>query len=284
MIKNFFFRYISPQTGWVMICCLVISGCWGCAFRDISSSLPEDLPPINGYTKILLSETMEKNQDILTAKGKGWLTIKSRKLASRFRIIWAARMPHDLRITLLDSGHPVETLIANETRIHFFSHTGAHKPHTGSIQSKELRYFFPVNIPMEHIVRLFLGKIPIYDMPPTRSFLPEYGMEYSTAIITENLKKDPGPQYAYAQDLEQQLVWDTRADISRIRISRTAGILKKTNTFLYQIDFGQWFAAGRYRFPGLVEISNSKEENLTISITELQPNIPVAPSIFEIPQ
>ncbi len=279
MTKSTFFRNRLIQMRWFMVCGLSVLALWGCASQGMSPSTQPELPPINAYTRNLLSQTIEKNQHILTARGKGWLTIKSRKIKSRFRIIWMTRMPHDLRITLLDAGHPVETLVTNGTQIHFFSHTGSHKPYTTDADSKDLRYFFPVDIPMDHIVRLFSGKIPIYDLPPTRSFLPEPGMEYSTAVITE----DSNTKTNGRQNLEQRLIWDTRANIQQISISKKSELLNKSKK-LYQTNFNQWMPTERYKIPSLMEISNPRGERLTIKITELEPNIPVSPSIFELTQ
>ncbi|MCA1795126.1 MAG: hypothetical protein LC660_14885 [Desulfobacteraceae bacterium] len=60
------------------------------------------------------------NQEIQTSKGTGKVRLESPDGVQTYQIAWAARAPDRVRITFTASGHPVETIAADGSRVTFY--------------------------------------------------------------------------------------------------------------------------------------------------------------------
>ncbi len=255
----------------------------GCAFRIPRNQMQKKQPvslSMEEYPRSLLQEALEWNQAISTARGKGWLTINSQRLKARFRMIWAARNQSQspgrtkpqARLTLLDAGLPIETILFNGEKNPLSSQKPPRKVRARAsarnITNGNIRHFFPVDVPVQHIIRLLLGQLPISDFIRAKStFHGGADSKMPVSIITEN---DTGYQ--------QTITWNPQGLVARIGMETSSG------NMIYTITFSRWKQIGQYRIPYRVTVGNPKGESMVLDITRITPDVPVTSSVFELPQ
>lgn len=278
-------RVLIHSPGWFLLTAMV---CWaglclsGCVVpmqkkRPVSLFMEE-------YPRSLLQQAMEWNQGISTVRGKGWLTIHSQKFKGRFRMIWAARnqgqgpgqnqnrAKPQARLTLLDAGLPIETMIFNGEKKSLPSPGISRNVRAGAsvrnITNRNIGYFFPVDVSVEHIIRLLLGQLPISDFFRAKStFHGEPDSKMSVSVITEN----------DADQVQQHITWNPQGRIDKIRMETFSG------NMIYIITFSRWKQIGQYRIPYRVTVGNPKGESMVLDITWITPDVSVTSSVFELP-
>jgi outer membrane lipoprotein-sorting protein len=134
--------------------------CSGCAAIDFKGK--QDVKAYN-----LAEQIRNSNKDIKTSKGIGKITIQEtiggKPMATEFKIAWVAEPPSRIRVTLLSSGFPVETIVSNEKSITLFSHTGKHDLKTYNIKNPSLKDILLIPVKVEDVILLLSGQTPIKD-------------------------------------------------------------------------------------------------------------------------
>ena len=100
------------------------------------------------------------NRDLLSCRGIGWLRISDGEKKEKFRIAFAVSMPDKIRLTLMISGLPVETIIANGKKIIFLSHTKKHKLYKIDSPNPSLAGIISIPVKVQDIIALLSGRIP----------------------------------------------------------------------------------------------------------------------------
>lgn len=151
-MKNRLCGVFSPLiflgTGFIFL--LVISGC--------TPLKPQTDPTLDKKASLLAKSTRSLNQDILSSKGTGWVEVTTHQRKDKFKLAWAAQAPNRLRITLLVSGHPVETIVATGEHVTFISHTGEHPPHTTLSSDPDLEKFIQIPMKLSGLTALQIGR------------------------------------------------------------------------------------------------------------------------------
>ncbi len=272
------FHIHSPGTALLgIMICLSVFFLPGCAARR-----PLPIAPsfsMEEYPRSLLRQAMEWNRDIVTARGKGWLTIDSPEIRARFRMIWAAgvqtrnqtgtQKKAQARITLLEAGLPVETIIINPDKQPLPDSVFSRARRAGTsrirkVTNRNAKYFFPVDVPVEHIVRLLLGQIPLASFVRAESSFHGPDTASPVAIITED----------QAQDLQQKITWNDQGIIQQIRMETPSRAMS------HGITFSLWKQNGQYRIPHRITMVNEKGERMVLSITALKPNASIKSWVF----
>ncbi len=203
------------------------------------------------------------NQDITSSKGTARVRLETSTGVQTYQIAWAARAPDRVRITFTVSGHPVETVVADGTRVTFISHTGRHKPHTPASNDPDLEPYTRVPVRLSDLITLLLGQIPVKKFDDAW-FLP----------------RDPsrirlGRKFS---SLSQELVLQADDTIKVLRL------LNKEGAARYEIAFHAFGTMGAYTIPVHMTITSGKLLKAHIRITRFWPNIPVKESVFRLTQ
>jgi hypothetical protein len=245
-------------TGFIFL--FVISGC--------TPLKPQTDPTLDKKANLLAKDTRSLNQDILSSKGTGWVEITTHQMTThprkdKFKLAWAAQAPNRLRITLLMSGHPVETIVATGEHVTFISHTGEHPPHTTLSSDPDLERFIQVPMKLSGLIALLLGRIPLEDFDnawfePNKNTLPP-------VILTQNFKSTRQQLYVDEQNQVQRLV-----------------SLSRDNTPLYDITYLDYQTHGQSRIPATLLIQNVAGRQILLSLTRFIPNPPIKESVFRL--
>lgn len=135
---------------------IFLSGCAAINFKNKHDNLAYDFA----------TEIRKTNSEIKSSKGLGWLKIKARNSENsdtHFKIAWVAEPPDKIRITILSSGFPLETVVYNGAKISIFSHTGKHSLKTYNVKNPSLKEILSIPVNIHDIILLLSGKIPIRD-------------------------------------------------------------------------------------------------------------------------
>ena len=110
----------------------------------------------------LMTRVTEQNKAILTSRGMADVTLIHEGQTQYYRMAWIARYPHHLRMTLLTSGIPIETIASDGQKVTFVSHTGTHAPHTLNRTDPSLASLISLPVRPSHIIALVTGRIPAF--------------------------------------------------------------------------------------------------------------------------
>ena len=116
----------------------------------------KDLKAIQAADKV-----RQFNQEIITSRGTGNLFLTRNGQTETYRMAWVAKWPDCLRMTLLSSGIPLETIAADGKTLTFVSHTGRHSPHTMNQPNPSLKPILSLPVKVKDIIALLTGKIPL---------------------------------------------------------------------------------------------------------------------------
>ena len=214
----------------------------------------------------IMNRAQTFNSDLTTSKGTGRLELTRGLKTEHYKLAWAAKAPNQLRMTLLMSGHPVETIAANGRTVTFVSHTGSHKPHSTASADPDLNSYIDIPVRLSEMVRLFLGQIPV------RSW---------NRAWTETDAQDPKqPDTVFASarfsSKIQEISLDENGNIVCFRL------LDKNRNIIFSIRYSQFFERNGFILPGKFTIKDKVGREIKISFKNLIPNIPVKESVFRL--
>ncbi len=248
--------FFSSNVGTIILLCIVILTGPGCARLGLQMGKSSD-----PRAEEIIHRTHDFNAQITTSKGTGELTLTQGLRNEKYKIAWAAQSPNRLRMTLLISGHPVETIAATGQWVTFVSHTGAHNPHSAVSADPDLNPYINIPLRLSELVSLLLGKVP--ERPFDRAWiLPE-------APNTVLASKSFTPQI-------QEWVTDKNGITTRYRV------LDKEMNVIFQIRYSRFFKQDKFTFPGLITIKDAQHRGMEISLKNIIPNIPVKESVFRL--
>lgn len=208
----------------LLTCALVIAGgLAGCAVKK-----PVTDPAMDKKAGALAVKAREFNSAITTSKGTGRLELTGGGRKESFRIAWAAKAPDRLRLTLMASGHPVETIAADGKKVTFISHTGRHSPHTTLSADPDLDAYIGVPVHLSEMVAILLGRIPAREfdrawMVPGRERVIHTNKRYGSRI--------------------QELAVDDRDRISHSRL------LDRSRALIFGMEISTWSEKNGFDLP-----------------------------------
>ena len=209
----------------------------------------------------IISRIRRCNAQITTSKGTGELTLIRGLAVEKYKTAWAAQSPNRLRMTLLMSGHPVETIASTGQWVTFVSHTGTHKPHSAVSTDPDLSRYMGIPLRLSELVGLLLGKVP--QRPFDRAW---------------TLPERPDTVFASQSFTSQIQEWVTNENevITRYRV-----LDKKMNP-IFGIGFSEFFQRDDFNLPGRITIEKGGQRIMEISLKNIMPNIPVKESVFRL--
>lgn len=250
---------INPAPLYRFILCLVfLFAVLGCAPQS-----PTLDPALNKKAENALRKIRLTNQNITAAKGLGWIKIKTGQHVLKYKIAWAAVSPDKIRISLLMSGHPIETVAADGKNVTFISHTGSHKPYKTFSNDPDMERFIKVPVKLSDLISLLLGHIPLmkHDLV--------YFSPKDPALKTLILKKTLG-------GLRQKISLNDDDLPSEIK---TTGIEGQT---LYRMMIFSYTSFNHDAIPAVVHLFDAKQREIILTITTFQANPVIKPSVFRL--
>ncbi|MBU1169863.1 MAG: hypothetical protein KKD44_09910 [Proteobacteria bacterium] len=134
---------------------LLVFSLGGCALT--SRSIPSYDP---GIAEIL-ARVENRNQTVLTLNGLGGITISDNAQATRYRLAWAAAVPDRIRMIVLFSGKPMESIVYDGHDLSIQSHTNAHELYKKRTKNPDLEKLTTLPLRTEQIIGFLSGRIPI---------------------------------------------------------------------------------------------------------------------------
>ncbi len=209
----------------------------------------------------LCTTAQKVNAHIKTSKGTGWIAIKTKETAQTFRIVWAAALPDRIRMTLLLSGLPVETMIATGHCLIFVSHTGRHQIHTIHSKDPDLKKYLNLGVKLSDIISVLLGRLPVTSFDDAY-YLPDDPL-FHTIVLSNAFDGQ-----------RQHLHFDNDMNIDRISRTNTRG------QHLYEIRLGDCLSRDFGRLCTKIEVRDKTGRELTMMITKFAANPEIKASAF----
>lgn len=239
----------------IIFCMLFLSGC---------GMLSPQMDPILSTRALEIADRIRSvNQDIQSCKGTGWLYLRNGSRKETFRLAFAARPPDRIRLTLLASGHPVETVLADGQKVTLISHTGQHKTATYSVKNPSLEKFFSIPVNMSDIIQLLSGQIPV------REFNRAGFISETDETVLIKLRKNNFSN-------KQLLAIEAGKSPSMLRRLDAGG------NPLFTVYFNQFTRFESRIIAANFSIQDESGRTAEIVITSFQPDIPVNDAIFRL--
>ena len=229
---------------------------WGCAAvtpRPDSSDAQR--------AKALITRAKEMNAAVATSKGTARLTLAEGHRKQRYKMAWAAQSPRRLRLTLLMSGHPIETIAASGDWVKFVSHTGRHKPHSAVSVDPDLEPYINIPVRLSEMISLLLGQVPVRPFDRAWTLPDQTRLVMASKQFTSHI---------------QEIRFDDQGRVTRYRL------LDKDNALVYGIWYNDFKPFGEHVLPGALTIADRSGRTLDLTVSTLIPNAPVKESIFRL--
>jgi len=258
-----YLRYGSPRCIWgsgfgfiiILLFTVILTGP-GCALLGYPFGEQTD-----SHAEDIINHVQTFNAQISTSKGTGELMLTRGFRKEKYKIAWAAQAPNRLRMTLLISGHPVETIASTGQWVTFVSHTGAHKPHSAVSTDPDLGPYINIPLRLSELVSLLLGKMP--ERPFDRAWV---------------LPEKPGTVFAsqsFSSEIQEWLINESGRAI-RYRV------LDEDKNMIFGIWYSQFFKRDNFIIPGVITIKNWEQGVIKISMKNIMPNIHIKESVFRL--
>lgn len=246
-----------------LICAVCLAGC--------AMPRPQTDPVLDRTAWQSAARLQAWNQEIKSSKGTARVRLETSSGVQSYQIAWAAQTPDRVRITFTVSGHPVETVVADGSKVTFISHTGQHKPHTPASDDPDLEPYTRVPVRLSDLITLLLGRIPVKKFDDAW-FLPHELFHIRLGRKHSSLSQELVLQ---AHDAIDHNLDDT---IKALRL------LDKEGKARYEIAFHAFDTMGPYTVPVHMTIISGKHLKAHIRITRFWPNIPVKKAVFRLTQ
>ncbi len=203
------------------------------------------------------------NNNIRSFNGIGWLYISGRRQQKeKYRIAFAALVPDKIRLTLMISGLPVETIIADGKKMIFVSHTGKHKIYKINDPDPSLAKIISIPVKIKDIIALLSGRIPLKDFD-----YAYYLKKEKSKGNTLMLNKKRGGEI-------QKIISDAKEFV------RQYELFDNKQHLIYSISYGYFKNFGQFQIPQKINLMDRSGRKIDLEITGYNANIPVKDSVF----
>lgn len=233
--------------------CLVflISGCATTKERP----LPSD-PKIQA----ILLDMEKQNSSLKTFNGQGSITITELSKTKSYRLAWAAAIPDRIRLIVLFSGQPIETVAADGEHLYLKSHTGSHVPITRRRKNPSLEPFIGLPLTTNQITLYLSGKVPI----PDYKKIQLDKMTDSTGSVLSFYKNE--------ETVVQQVFLDENSKVLSYEITENAKAR-------YRVNIEKSGSEDNLIFPTTISVVQG-ERSCLITVEKTTPNPELPPETF----
>lgn len=131
---------------------LVFSGCATVKIQPV---------PVDSATREALRLIENQNTGLKTFNGQGAISITEPSKMSSYRLAWAGESPERIRLIILFSGTPVETVASDGEYLYLKSHRGSHSPIKRKKKNPSLEPYISLPLTTDQIICYLSGRIPI---------------------------------------------------------------------------------------------------------------------------
>ena len=222
---------------------------------------PNTDPSRDAKARAMVMAVREQNAEIATTKGSGQLDLEMGRTRERFRMAWAAQGPDRLRLTLLASGHPVETIAASGEWVSIVSHTGRHTPHHTASTDPDLTPYIGMPVRLSDMVTLLLGRFPL--QPFDRAwFVPGSVDRVRTSRSFSGRV--------------QEISFDDKGRVAAI------SLLDRDEALVYQIDYTEYQTIEGRVLPKRIFLTTASGRTHDIRLLRILPNAVIKPAVFRL--
>ncbi|SMC92200.1 hypothetical protein SAMN02746065_11548 [Desulfocicer vacuolatum DSM 3385] len=240
----------------VLLLCLCLGT--GCSFLDKKPA--KDIKARHMATKV-----QDTNRDIVTSRGTGNLILTRNEKTEHYRMAWVAQWPLCLRMTLLSSGIPVETIAANGKSVTLVSHTGQHAPHTINRANPSLVKIISLPVRLGEIIALLTGKIPLRG---SENVIWQRDGDTASTLIFKNWMGAPTEKIFLNKNRQVVDYWQ----------------LASGGPPAIKLHFDEFKSFNGYTIAGKTIFTDNRNRKLVLEITAFAPNISLKnkPQIFHL--
>jgi len=231
--------------------------------QSCSSLRPDTKPTLDKQALHRSKEAQSFNKHITAAKGTAWATLETGTKHEKFKIAWGVVFPNKIRMTLLVSANPVETIIATGEKITFISHTGRHSRNTYHSKDPDMEKYIHVPIKMSEMILILLGRFPVKD------FDDAWFSPGDTSLSTTVLKQK-------WRGAKQYIHFNDKKNIDRLLLEDYTGQL------IYKAVIKAYKKFGSDNIPAKLEIQDINNRKLTLEITNFIANPTIKESLFQL--
>ncbi len=211
----------------------------------------------------LLNHIKSINKELVFIKGKAWITLKDGEQKTRFRAVWAATLPDKIRMTLLASGLPVETLVADGKTVTLLSHTGSHSTKRINSANPSLKKITGIGIKLTDFIALTAGRPPISKQVYPKELLTD---ERQTILL---LRKKWGGS-------SEKIIVDPNNNVT------TYQRLNAQNKAFYTVSFLKPTRIEKYELPFKTIIKDHQDRVVIFETTDFQTDIPIKETVYSL--
>lgn len=230
---------------------LLISGC---------ATTKEKPVPSDPKIQVILLDMEKQNNSLKTFNGQGSITITELSKTKSYRLAWAAAIPDRIRLIVLFSGQPIETVAADGDNLYLKSHTGSHVPITRRRKNPSLEPFIGLPLTTNQITCYLSGKVPI----PDYKKIQLDKMTGSTGSILSFYKNE--------ETVVQQVFLDENNKILSYEITESAKAR-------YRVNIEKSGAENNLIFPTTINVVQG-ERSCLITVEKTTPNPELPPETF----
>ncbi len=205
------------------------------------------------------------NHDILTSRGTGNLSLIRNGKTETYRMAWVAKWPLHLRLTLLSSGIPVETIAADGESVTLVSHTGQHAPHTINRPNPSLVRIISLPVKLGEIIALLTGKIPLKG---SEDVIWQVGKKNTSKLVFKNWMGTPTEKIVLNENNQVIEYWQLAPGVPPT----------------IKLRFDEFKCFDKYTIAGNTIFTDSQGRRLILQINSFSPNISLKnkPQIFHL--
>ena len=226
----------------------------GCALTKAKTA------PTDARTQNLIAGIESQNKHIRTFNGQGSISIKEPSKTSSYRLAWAGEYPDKIRLIVLFSGKPVETVAADGNFLYLKSHNNAHRLIRRERKNPSLEPFIALPLTTGQITNYLSGRVPV--------------PAYERAQIEPSGKGNVLSFYRNGNEVIQQVFLDENNKVNTYEIMESASTL-------FRISLKQSDSDEALRFPSMIEVAQG-QRSCIITIENSTPNPRLAEDTFKI--
>jgi len=167
---------------------------------------------------------------------------------------WVAKWPLNLRMTILSSGIPVETIAADGESVTLVSHTGKHTPHTINRANPSLVRIISLPVKLNEIIALLTGKVPLKG---SEDVIWQRNNPNASTLIFNNWLGTPTEKIRLNKNRQVIEYWQLAAGAPPA----------------IKLRFDDFKRFDRYTIAGKTVFTDSQNRRLVLQFTSFTPNI-----------
>lgn len=199
------------------------------------------------------------NDGVSTFKGTGSVVITEKGRSQRFRIAWVGASPDLLRMEILTSATPLESLAYDGTYLQLISHVDNHSPFTKKMKNPSLESATDIPMTLTEIHALLSGKFAVGPFKTARMLTQDEGP--STLVLRPDRNR------------KKTITLDKELLPSRVMIT-------EGNELVYDLRLARKTTPAGFNQYGAIDLTSGSGNTIAIRIERMVVNPPIEDGTF----